>query len=80
MKFILLIYVKMPTIVGIFTFISMINAPSGGFEIRIFFIFQHFSFYEQFQSYMFNWVERKKKSFITLGPGLPSLIIMMKRN
>ena len=30
MKFILLIYVKMPTIVGILTFISMINTTSEG--------------------------------------------------
>ena len=40
-KFILLINVKMPTIVGILTFISMINIA------RNFFICFYFSFYEQ---------------------------------
>ena len=34
MKFILLIYVKMPTIVGILTFISRINTASGSFKAR----------------------------------------------
>ena len=40
-KFILLINVKMPTIVGIFTCISRINITSK------IFIFHHFTFYEQ---------------------------------
>ena len=38
MKFILLINVKMPTIVGILTFISMINTTSERLEARNFFI------------------------------------------
>ena len=46
-KFILLINVKMPTIVGILTFISMINTPSERLKARNFFICQYFSFYEQ---------------------------------
>ena len=46
-KFILLINVKMPTIVGILTFISMINTTSEGLKARNFFICRHFSFYEQ---------------------------------
>ena len=45
-KFILLINVKMPTIVGILTFISMINTTVEGLK-RNFFICRHFSSYEQ---------------------------------
>ena len=47
MKFIMLINVKMPIIVGILTFISMINTTSESFKARTIFSFQHFSFYEQ---------------------------------
>ena len=47
MKFILLINVKMPTIVGILTFISMINTTSERLKARNFFICRYFSFYEQ---------------------------------
>ena len=47
MKIILLIDVKMPTIVGILTFISMINATSERLTARNFFISRYFSFYEQ---------------------------------
>ena len=46
-KFIMLINVKMPTIVGILTFISMINTTSERLQARHFFICQYFSFYEQ---------------------------------
>ena len=46
-KFILLINVKMPTIVGILTFMSMINTTSERLKARNFFIWQYFSFYEQ---------------------------------
>ena len=46
-KYILLIYVKMPTIVGILTFISMIITTSERLNARKFFIFWYFSFYEQ---------------------------------
>ena len=45
-KFIMLINVKMPTIVGILTFISMINTISERHQARHFFICQYFSFYE----------------------------------
>ena len=41
------INVKMPTIVGILTFISMINTTSNSLKARKVFIFQHFSLYEQ---------------------------------
>ena len=50
MKFIMLINVKMPTVVGILTFISMINTTSESVKARKVFIFQHFSFYEQLVS------------------------------
>ena len=46
MKFILLINVKMPTIVGILTFISIVNT-SERFKAINFFICQYFSYYEQ---------------------------------
>ena len=45
MKFIMLINVKMPTIGGILTFISIINATSESLKARKVLIFQHFSFY-----------------------------------
>ena len=47
MKFIMLIHAKMPTIVGILTFISMIDTMSERCKARKIFIFQCFSFYEQ---------------------------------
>ena len=46
-KFILLINVKMPMIVGILTFINMINTTPERLIARKFFICQYFSFYEQ---------------------------------
>ena len=46
-KFILLINVKMPTIVGILTFISMINTAFERLKVRNFFICGYCSFYEQ---------------------------------
>ena len=45
-KFTMLINVKMPTIVGILTFISMINATSERLKARNS-ICRYFSFYEQ---------------------------------
>ena len=49
MKFILLINVKMSTIVGILTFISMINATYERFNTRKNFNFQYFSSYKQWK-------------------------------
>ena len=46
-KLILLINVKMPTIVGILTFISMINTTSERLKARNFFICRYFSFDKQ---------------------------------
>ena len=48
-KFILHINIKMPTIVGILTFISMINTISERLKARNVFIYLYFSFYEQFK-------------------------------
>ena len=47
MKFIILINVKMPTIVGILTFISMSITTSESFKARNVFVFWHLSFNEQ---------------------------------
>ena len=47
MKIILLINVKMPTIVDILTFISVINTTSERLKARHFFSCRYFSFYEQ---------------------------------
>ena len=44
MKFIMLISVKMPTIVGILTFMSMINTTSEHVKARKVFIFKQFRF------------------------------------
>ena len=49
MKFILLIYVKMPTIVGILTFISRIYDWLWRFKPEISIDFGHFSIYETFK-------------------------------
>ena len=46
-KFIMLINVKMPTIVGILTFISMINTTCQSFRARKRFILGYFRFNEQ---------------------------------
>ena len=46
-KFILLKNVKIPTIVGILTFISMINTKSERLKAISFFTCRYFSFYEQ---------------------------------
>ena len=46
-KFILLINVKISTIVGILTFMSMINTTSKRLKARNLFICRYFHFYEQ---------------------------------
>ena len=38
---------KMPTIVGILTFVGMINTTSESLKARNIFIFKHFSYFEQ---------------------------------
>ena len=69
MKFILLINVKMPSIVGILTFISMINTTSEGLKARNFFICPDFIFYEQLKFHaQLSWAWKK---FYNLGARLP---------
>ena len=64
-KFILLINVKMPTIVGIFTFISIINTTSERLKPRNFFFCRYFSFYEQLKfRALLSWAWKK---FYDLG-------------
>ena len=46
-EIILLINVKMPTIVGILTFINMINIASESLKARKTYIFHYFTFNEQ---------------------------------
>ena len=67
-KFILLISVKMPTIVGILTYISMINTTYERLKAINFFVCWYFSFYEQLK-FVLSWVEREK-SFLTSRPDL----------
>ena len=50
-KFIMLKNVKMPTIVGILTYIGMINTTYESLKTRIVFIFKHFNFYEPLKFY-----------------------------
>ena len=68
-KFILLINVKIPTIVGILTYISMINTTSERLKARNFFICRYISFYEQLK-FCAGVELGMKKVFITLGPDL----------
>ena len=71
-EFIMLINVKMPTIVGILTFISMINAISDSLKARIVFILQEFCFYEKLnfhaqlsRNFHTGLNSKHEKSFIT---------------
>ena len=52
------INLKMATIVGILTFISMIKPTYESLKVNN--IFQHFSCYKQLQKIMPSWVEYKK--------------------
>ena len=65
----MLINVKMPTIVGILTFISMINTTSGSLKARKFFIFQYFCFYEQLEfCFQLIWAWTKFYKWLSLSP------------
>ena len=68
MEFILIINVKMPTIVGILTFISRISTKDQSFKAREIIIFQHFSFLSGVVSSCS--VELSIKKFINSGPEL----------
>ena len=61
-KFSMLINVKMPTNVGILTFVSMINTTSN-LKARKVLSFQHLSFYEQLK------FDNFENIFITSGQG-----------
>ena len=64
-KFFLLINVKMPTIIGILTFISMINTTSERLKARNFLICRYFSFNEQLKfRAQLSWALKK---FYNLG-------------
>ena len=67
-KFILLINVKMPTIVGILTFISMINTRLRDLTQETF-IFVGILVFMISWNFMLSWVEHEKK-FITSGRGV----------
>ena len=56
MTFIMLINIKMPTTVGILTFVSVMNTKSESLRARRVFIFQQINFYEQLK-FMLSWVE-----------------------
>ena len=66
-EFILLIIVKMPTIIGILTFISMMNTACERLKARNFFVSPHFSFYEQLKFRAQLSCARKK--YYNLGAG-----------
>ena len=66
----MLINVKMPTIVGIVTFISMINTTLNSLKAREVFIIQHFSFYEQLKFHA-------SSGFIILGPKMQDVFSQM---
>ena len=67
MKFILLINGKMPTVVGILTFSSMINTISERLKTRNLFICRYSSIYEQLK--FRAQLSGHEKSFITLVTG-----------
>ena len=63
MQFILLINVKMPTIVGILTFMSRITKTTKSFKARNVVIFS--GFFMSSENFVLSWVEYEKK-LITL--------------
>ena len=83
MNFILLINVKMPTITGILTFISVINTTSERLKARDFFICQYFTFYEQLKfCAQLSWLGAWSVSLLqTLAvPGQASLELRSSRS
>ena len=70
MKFILLINAKISTIVGILTYISIINRQSDSFEARDTVNFYLFSFYGQLKFHA--QLNLKKKFFVATRPGQSS--------
>ena len=68
MKFTMLINIKMPTIVGILTFISMTNITSERLKARYFFLLIGILVFMSSLNFMLSCVEHEK-SFVTSGPG-----------
>ena len=67
LKLIVLITIKMPTVVGILTFMSMIIATSERLKaIRV--LFSSIFDFMSIGNFMLSWVEHEKR-FITSGPG-----------
>ena len=54
MKFIMLLNVKMPTIVGILGFMSMINTTAEHLKARKVFIFKHFTSFLSILDYVYE--------------------------
>ena len=73
MQFIILISVKMPTIVGILTFISMIKTTSRSLKAIKILYFQHF-YFTSILNFMLSWVVHEL-FFITLGPDYVILVL-----
>ena len=67
----MLINVKMTAIVGILTFISIINRTSESLKARKVFIFQHFSFYEQLKFH----TQLSMKKFYKLGTWCDKILV-----
>ena len=60
----------MPTVVGILTFISMINTTSERLKAKNFFNFRYFRFYEQLK-FLCSVELSMKIVLLPWGPGLP---------
>ena len=72
-KFILLINVKIPTIVGILTFNSKINITSDRLKARTISVFQHLSFISSC-NFMLSLVEHVKKIMTSRSGGTIRII------
>ena len=68
MKFILLLNVKRPIIIGLLTFISMINTTSERLKANNFITCQYFSFYEQLKLHaQLSWALGPDLGLLCLG-------------
>ena len=70
----MLINVKMPTIVCILTFMSMINTTHERFKARKFLIFRYLSLYEQLK--FCAQLSLALKKVLTSGPDIDSCILI----
>ena len=71
-EIVLLLNVKMPTIVGIFTFISIINTISERLKAIHFFFCQYFSFMSSWTLVSWAWknITSRPDQIIGMGPNL----------